>query len=130
MVLGWLLIIQKGTAWYRGQSTASGQTLKGLWSGGSSLVVQWLRLHAPNSGGLGSTPGQGTRSHMPRLKTPCAATKTENLVCCNEDPAQPNKLNKYFLKKKSVVSGLNLANAQLLMAGLRRGIHGENTVVS
>ena len=26
---------------------------------GTSLVVQWLRLHAPNSGGLGSIPGQG-----------------------------------------------------------------------
>ena len=93
-------------------------------------MVQWLRLHATSAGDPGSTPGQGTRSHMPRLKTPCAATKTENLVCCNEDPAQPNKLNKYLKKKKSVVSGLNLANAQLLMAGLRREIHGENTVVS
>ena len=25
---------------------------------GSTLVVQWLRLHAPNAGGLGLTPGQ------------------------------------------------------------------------
>ncbi|TEA31633.1 hypothetical protein DBR06_SOUSAS7710076, partial [Sousa chinensis] len=31
-----------------------------------SLVVQWLRLHARNTGGLGSIPGQGTRSHMPQ----------------------------------------------------------------
>ena len=31
---------------------------------GTSLVVQWLRLHAPSAGGLGSIPGQGTRSHM------------------------------------------------------------------
>ena len=31
---------------------------------GTSLVVQWLGLHAPNAGGLGSIPGQGTRSHM------------------------------------------------------------------
>ena len=31
---------------------------------GTSLVVQWLRLHAPNAGGLGSIPGQGTRSRM------------------------------------------------------------------
>ena len=29
---------------------------------GTSLVVQWLRLHTPNAGGLGSIPGQGTRS--------------------------------------------------------------------
>ena len=30
-----------------------------------SLVVPWLRLHAPNAGGLGSTPDEGTRSHTP-----------------------------------------------------------------
>ena len=27
---------------------------------GTSLVVRWLRHHAPNAGGLGSIPGQGT----------------------------------------------------------------------
>ena len=32
--------------------------------GGTSLVVQWIKLHAPNAGGPGSNPGQGTRSHM------------------------------------------------------------------
>ena len=31
---------------------------------GASLVVQWLRLHVPNAGGLGSIPGQEARSHM------------------------------------------------------------------
>ena len=31
------------------------------WKLGTSLVVQWLRLHAPNGGGLGSIPGRGTR---------------------------------------------------------------------
>ena len=31
---------------------------------GTSLVVQWLRLWAPNAGGPGSIPGQGTRSHV------------------------------------------------------------------
>ena len=44
---------------------------------GTSLVVQWLRLHAPNARGLGSIPGQGTRSHMPQLKILHAATKTQ-----------------------------------------------------
>ena len=29
----------------------------------TSLVVQWLRLHVRNAGGLGSTPAQRTRSH-------------------------------------------------------------------
>ena len=31
---------------------------------GISLVVQWVRLHTPNEGGLGSIPDRGTRSHM------------------------------------------------------------------
>ena len=31
-------------------------------------MVQWLRLRAPNTGGPGSIPGQGTRFHMLRLK--------------------------------------------------------------
>ena len=34
----------------------------------TSLVVKWLSLHAPNAGGLGSIPGQGTRSHMPQTQ--------------------------------------------------------------
>ena len=28
---------------------------------GTSLVVQWLRLHASNAGGMGSIPGWGTK---------------------------------------------------------------------
>ena len=35
---------------------------------GTSLVLQWLRLHAPNAGGLVSIPGQGNRSHMRQLR--------------------------------------------------------------
>ena len=34
----------------------------------TSLVAQWLRLHAPNAGGPGLIPGQGTWSHMPQLR--------------------------------------------------------------
>ncbi|TEA37944.1 hypothetical protein DBR06_SOUSAS37410008, partial [Sousa chinensis] len=41
-----------------------------------SLVVQWLRLCAPNAGGPGSIPGWGTRSHMDTTtKSLHAATK-------------------------------------------------------
>ena len=29
---------------------------------GTSLVVQWLRLHTPNAEGLGSIPGLGTKT--------------------------------------------------------------------
>ena len=35
---------------------------------GTSLVVQWLRLCAPNAGGLGSILGQGTKFHMLQLR--------------------------------------------------------------
>jgi len=42
---------------------------------GTSLVVQWLRLHAPSAEGPGAISGQGTRSHklQPGVHTP--ATK-------------------------------------------------------
>ena len=50
---------------------------------GTSLMVQWLRLRAPNAEGLGSTLSWGTRSHkiqlrvgMPQLKIPHAAAET------------------------------------------------------
>ena len=45
-------------------------------------VVQWLRLHTPNAGGLGSIPGQGTRHHM------YAATKKP--PCHDKDPVSHN----------------------------------------
>ena len=35
---------------------------------GTSLVVQWLRCHTPNAGGLDSIPGQEIRSQMPQLR--------------------------------------------------------------
>ena len=52
---------------------------------GTSLVVQGLRIHAPNAEGLGLIPGQGTRRPpvlqlrvcMLQLKISRAATKTQ-----------------------------------------------------
>ena len=67
-------------------------------STGMSLVVQWLRLQAPNTGNLGSIPGQGTRSHVPKLRP-------EMLQQRYKDPHEPKrklstaKINKYFFKK-------------------------------
>ena len=59
---------------------------------GTSLVVQWVRLHTPNAGGLGSIPGQGTRSHMH------AATKSSH-ASTKEPPATTktryNQIDKY-----------------------------------
>ena len=43
---------------------------------GTSLVVQWLRLHVRNAGGLGLIPGRGT-------KIPHSATKDPE--CLNKD---------------------------------------------
>jgi len=64
-----------------------------------SLVIQWLRFHTPNAGGLCSIPGQGTKSHMPQLKIPQVAPKT----WCS-------KINKYFFnftKGQSTLSSQN-----------------------
>ena len=59
---------------------------------------QGLRLHAPNAGGQGLIPGQGTSSHMlqlrvcmQELKIPRAARKMEDPECHNHDPVQPSK---------------------------------------
>ena len=49
--------------------------------GGTSPVVQWLRLCAPSAGAPGSSPGQGTRSHRPQPKIAGAAAKIEDPVC-------------------------------------------------
>ena len=47
---------------------------------GTLLVFQWLKLHAPNTGGSGSIPGQGTRSLTPELSL---HGTTKYTVYCN-----------------------------------------------
>ena len=54
---------------------------------GTSLVVQWLRLCAPNAWGPDLIPGQGTRSHMPQLRFHSHAA-TKDLTRCSEDLVQ------------------------------------------
>ena len=53
----------------------------------ASLVVQWLMLWAPNAGGPGSIPGEGTRSHMLQLRP------------------QSSQINKQILKQKKEQAG-------------------------
>ena len=60
------------------------------------LVVQWLRLQAPNAGCLDLIPGLGTRSHilqprvhMPQLKITRATSKTQHC-----------QINKYLKQTK------------------------------
>ena len=68
-------------------------------------MVQWLRLCAPDAGGLGSIPGQGNRSHMLQLrvcmpqgrwKILCAATKTKHI----------KKQRHYFACKGLYIKGI------------------------
>ena len=55
------------------------------------MVVQWLRLCAPNAGGLSSIPGQGTRFHISQLlmslntATKSSHAATKDPACCNKD---------------------------------------------
>ena len=77
----WLL--GKDARWMRHPPPRQGSQFTG-----TSLVVQRLRLHAPDAGGWGSIPGQGTRSHTPPLKMIlCATTKTEDPACFNRRPS-------------------------------------------
>ena len=52
---------------------------------GTSLVVQWVRLRVPNAEGLGSIPGQGTRSCM-HIATNSPHVATKGPTCFREDP--------------------------------------------
>ena len=63
----------------KNQKKLEGVTLKHIHH---SLVVQWLRLHTPNGGSLGSIPDQGTKSTKDpacweKKKIPHATTKTQ-----------------------------------------------------
>ena len=43
-------------------------------------MVQWLRLHAPNAGGPGSTPGQGTQFFMLQLRPSATKKKKKRRI--------------------------------------------------
>ena len=58
------------------------------WEAGTSLVVQWLRLRAPNAGGWGLIPGQRTRSHM-HAATKSLHAATKDAAYANENPVVP-----------------------------------------
>ena len=44
-------------------------------------MLQWLRLHAKNAGGLGSILGQGTISHMLQLRVCMPQLKIPHIDC-------------------------------------------------
>ena len=79
----------------------------------TSLIVQWLNLQAPNAGGLGSIPGQRTRSHMPQLK-PSTAKQFFFLSSILQDlpwatlPLPPHFLSSRFaIQLPSIISYLD-----------------------
>ena len=67
-------------------------------------MVQWLRLHGPNAGGLGSLPGQGTRSHMLQRRVHLPQLKIVDAV------SRPGTVK---LKIKKPVASLNGKNYTL-----------------
>ena len=68
--------------------------------GRTSLLVQWLRLCSPHSGGQSSIPGQETRSHMPQLKISHAARKIRSTILCAAMYIQLSQINSKKKKKK------------------------------
>jgi len=52
-------------------------------------VVQWLKFDSHHAGGLSSILDHGTRSHRPKLKILCAATKTQCSEKEKEKPTPP-----------------------------------------
>ena len=88
---------------------------------GSSLVVQGLRLHALNAGGLGSIPGQRTRSHIPQLRVYGLQQRRPQLC-----PIAAKWMNACFLKSSDHPSRLptvtqwSLLYAKFFTPGLGR----------
>ena len=46
---------------YAPENRQVGKNVQGKTESGTSLAVQWLRLHAPNAEAMCSNPGQGTK---------------------------------------------------------------------
>ena len=61
-----------------------------------------VKLHAPHAEGLGSTPVQGTRSHMLQLKNPHTTMKMEDHAAIKTQQSLMNEL--VFLKKHMKIS--------------------------
>ena len=80
---------------------------------GTFLLVQWLRYHTPNAEGLGSIPGQGTRSHMPQLRICMPQPKTLHVTT----KTWYSQINKYVYKKKKWIHWLPPHQAPLLCPG-------------
>ena len=54
------------------------------WVVGISLVIQWIRLWAPNAGALGLIPGQGTGSCMPQQRLSTQSLSDTTKIQCSQ----------------------------------------------
>ena len=93
------------------------QSFRDLTPGGTSLLVQCLRLCTPNAGGPSSIPGQGAgcpmlklRALLPQLQRSAAKEikKKENLISDNKDRSSENDILfiKNLIEKVSQKPGL------------------------
>ena len=57
-------------------------------------MVQWLRHHAPITGGQGSIPGQGSKSHMSQLRVHILQLKMPHVATMAWCSQIQNKQNK------------------------------------
>ena len=64
-------------------------------------MVQWLRLHTPNAGGVGSISGQGTRAHMPQLRPGTAKIKKIITIIILEKRTFENCCSEPFFSRRS-----------------------------
>ena len=76
---------ERNTVKYNFIPTKMAITIK-IANNGASLVVQWLRLCAPNAGALGSITGQETRSRVPQLRVLTLPLKILHASVKSEDP--------------------------------------------
>ena len=72
----------------------------------TSLVVQWLRLHAPNAENQGLIPGQGSRSHRPKLRAQMLQLKIPHVAM--NTPHLATKSQQTQIKKKKKIIDLTL----------------------
>ena len=85
-----------------------------IWCWGTSLGAQWLRLRAPNAGGLGPIPGQGIRSHMRQLRPKNAGDEgcsPGSAWCCVMVCLQQLALQPWCLYAGSLSRALNFSRS-------------------
>ena len=75
------------------------------------MMVQWLRLCAPNAVGSGSIPSQGTRPHMLQLRL--GEAKSTTTTKYSKIPFQHALLTS-FLKSNSNIYRFNVISIKIL----------------